>query len=80
MKRYLIDPEFFDVSEALVIGEVVYEENAVCAFVVGTSDGPESLLPSSVPDLQLDNTVINIKRPTSQNSYLNLKSTPIVAR
>jgi hypothetical protein len=75
-----MDPEFFDISEALVICKIVYEKDAMCAFVVGTGDGPKSLLPSSIPDLQLNNAIIDIKRPTSQKIYLNLKSTPIVAR
>jgi hypothetical protein len=75
-----MDPEFFDISEALVICKIVDEKDAMCAFIVGTGDGPESLLPSSIPDLQLNNAIIDIKRPTSQKNYLNLKSTPIVAR
>ena len=75
-----MDPEFFDIGEALVICKVVYEKYAMRAFVVGTGDGPESLLPGSVPDLQLNNVVIDIKGPTSPKIYLNLKSTPIVAR
>jgi hypothetical protein len=61
MKRYLMDPEFFDIGEALVICKVVDEKDAVCAFIVGTGDGPESLLPGSVPDLQLNNALIDIK-------------------
>ncbi len=77
MKSYLMDPEFFDISEALVICKVVDKKDAVCAFVVGTGNSSESLLPSSIPNLQLNNAIIDIKRPKIN---LNLKSTPILAR
>lgn len=56
-----MDPEFFDIGEALVICKIVDEKDAVCAFIVGTGDSPESLLPGSVPDLQLNNALIDIK-------------------
>lgn len=35
----------------MLVGDVVDEDDAVCAFVVGVGDGFEALLPGGVPDL-----------------------------
>ncbi len=44
----------FDVFERLSIGDVINEDDSVSSFVVRSSDGFESLLSSSVPNLELD--------------------------
>jgi hypothetical protein len=38
----------------LPVGDIVDEDDAVCALVVGGSDGFEAFLAGSVPDLELD--------------------------
>ena len=47
------DP-ILDVVETLLVSDVVHQHDAHCAPVVGCGDGPESLLPRRVPDLQLN--------------------------
>jgi len=42
------------------VGDIVDEENALGAAKVGRCDGPETLLPGCVPDLQLDASPVNI--------------------
>jgi hypothetical protein len=56
----LVHPELADVVEAEGVGEVEDEEDALAAAVVGAGDGPEPLLPRSVPDLELDVLAINL--------------------
>ena len=43
-----------DVVEALLVGDVVHQHDPHGSSVVGGGNGSESLLPRSVPDLQLD--------------------------
>ncbi len=54
----LTSPEYLNVLKALAIVDVIDQEDALCALVVGASDGSESLLPRGVPDLQLDAFVL----------------------
>jgi len=53
----LLEP-LLDVGVRLPIGHVVHDDDAVCATVVAACDGSESLLSSSIPDLQLDGLAI----------------------
>ena len=77
---YFSKPEGIDVFEALLPGDVIDNDDGMGALVVGPSNGPEPFLASGVPDLQLDHIPLNSQRPTITQAYLNLKSTPIVAR
>jgi len=43
----------FDIVEGLLVGDVVDDNDTVGAPVVRRGDGPESLLPGCIPDLQL---------------------------
>ena len=49
-----------DVVEALLVGDVVDEHDAHRPAIVGSGDGAEPLLPSSVPDLKLDLLAIKL--------------------
>lgn len=46
--------------EALLVGNVIDEQNAHGASVVGGGDCPESLLSGSVPYLQLDTLAVEL--------------------
>lgn len=59
---HLVHPKLADVVEAEWVGEIEDEEDTLAAPVVGTRDGPEALLSSRVPDLELDVFVINLDR------------------
>lgn len=48
------------ILESLMLGEVVDEEGADSATVVGRGDGPVSLLTCRVPDLGLDGLVVDL--------------------
>ena len=52
-----------DVGEALAAGDIVDDDDAVSAPVVGAGDGAESLLAGRVPDLQLDSLSVEFYRP-----------------
>ena len=43
-----------------VLGDIIDKQGSNGASVVGSGDGPEILLPSGVPHLQLDDLVIQI--------------------
>lgn len=49
-----------DVLVGLVLGDVVDEEGADCATVVGTGDGAVALLAGGIPDLCLDGLVVDL--------------------
>lgn len=49
-----------DVLVGLVLGDVVDEESADCATVVGAGDGAVTLLAGGVPDLGLDGLVVDL--------------------
>lgn len=59
-ERYLIDPKLLYVSETLVTCEVIYEEDSMGSFVVGTGDGSKPFLTCSVPNLQFYYAIIDI--------------------
>lgn len=49
-----------DVLVGLVLGDVVDEEGADCATVVGAGDGAVTLLAGGIPDLRLDGLVVDL--------------------
>ena len=49
-----------DVLIGLVLGDVVDEEGADCATVVGAGDGAVTLLTGGIPDLRLDGLVVDL--------------------
>ena len=53
----------FDVVERFVAGDVVDEQDAHGAAVVGRGDGPEPLLSRRVPYLQLDLLPVQLNCP-----------------
>lgn len=57
----LLQP-LLDVVEQLLVSDVVYNDDAVSATVVGGSNGTEPLLASGIPDLQLDGLTIQLDR------------------
>lgn len=63
--RVLLDfvhPELLNVLECFPDSEVEHEDDTLCIFVICTSNGPESFLSGSVPDLQLNGLVIKLQR------------------
>ena len=78
--KYLSQPKEVDIVEAFLLGDVVYYEYCVCAFVVGTRYRAEALLSGCVPNLQLDYAAVEGEGPGWWWGYLNLKSTPMVVR
>mmetsp|Transcript_8145 Transcript_8145/g.24159 ORF Transcript_8145/g.24159 Transcript_8145/m.24159 type:complete len:333 (+) Transcript_8145:266-1264(+) len=52
-----------DVGERVLVGDVVDEEDAHGAAVVGRRDGLEPLLPRRVPDLQFDSLAVQLHAP-----------------
>jgi hypothetical protein len=63
MQGYFSDPEVVDIFEALLLGDIVDDEDGVRPLVVGACDGAEPLLPSSIPDLELDHFSLDGGRP-----------------
>lgn len=51
-----------DVLVCVLLANIVHEERADCASVVGRRDGPVTLLPRSIPDLSLDGLRIDLNR------------------
>ena len=49
--------------EAVVVADVIAEDDGIGATVVGTHDGSESFLPGSVPYLQFDLLVADANLP-----------------
>ena len=62
-----------DAQEALFVGEVTDHNNAVSSLVVSICDCPISLLPGSVPDLQLDRRLIDLQRSESLKIWSEAK-------
>lgn len=56
----LLHPVAENILKRLGIGWVIYQNHCVGSFVVGLSDAAESLLSSSVPDLQFDEIVLDV--------------------
>lgn len=59
----------FDISEACLLGQVKNQKNSDASFVIGSGDGFEGLLASSVPNLQFGFFV-----PDVENSWSELDS------
>lgn len=49
-----------DRVEGVTVGDVVHDNNSVSALVVAGSDGLETLLAGSVPDLQLADLLVDV--------------------
>jgi len=49
-----------DIIEGLIVGHIVNHDDTVGPSVVGRSDGAETLLSSSIPDLELDCLTIQL--------------------
>jgi len=75
-----VEPKLFYVLQRFLEAEVEDEHNSLCVFVVGTRNRAESFLSSSIPDLQLYRSVVKFDSSSLEKTYLNLKSTPMVAR
>jgi hypothetical protein len=75
-----MNPEFFNIGKALIVGQVIHQKNTMSTLVISTRNGPKPLLTGSVPYLQLNNTAIDGERPFLADKYLKRKSTPMVAR
>lgn len=50
------------VREGVLVGHVVHDDDPVRPAVVGRGDGPETLLPCGVPDLELDRLALQLER------------------
>jgi hypothetical protein len=61
----LVEPDG-DTLEAFPIGKVKYDDDAVGALVIGVSDGAIALLPSRVPNLQLDCRLVDLHRAEAE--------------
>ena len=77
---YLFEPIAFQLFKRLLFSEIIDDNYALCSFVVSTSNGSEAFLTRSVPYLKLNIISSNIDCSVLLDTYLNLKSTPIVAR
>ena len=51
-----------DIVKRVLIGDVVHDDDAVCAAVVRAGDGAETLLTGSVPNLELDHLAVELDR------------------
>ena len=60
--RYLEKPELLDILEAVFLGDIVDHDDGMRPFVVGSRDGAKPLLPSRIPDLQLDDIPVDSDR------------------
>ena len=49
-----------DIIKGLFVSAVIDEDDAHSSFVIGLSDGSESLLASCVPNLQFNKLIINV--------------------
>ncbi len=60
---YLLEPVVFYAFKRLVVVQIKGYDDPLGTLIVRTGDGPESFLSSCVPDLQLNQGVIDIKGP-----------------
>ena len=70
---YLLEPVVFDAFKRLVVVQIKGYYDPLGTFIVCTGDGPESFLSGRVPDLQLDQGVIDIKGPIIRLRLLKLE-------
>lgn len=59
----LLDPVTSHVLEGLWIGGIIDEDDCICAFVVGLSESSEPFLAGCVPNLQLDELIVDVHGP-----------------
>lgn len=74
-------PEVFDIFERRWFSEIINHDDSVSTFIISWSDGSESLLSSSIPDLEFDWSALmldSFESSSFDKSYL--KSTPMVVR
>lgn len=57
----LLEPMTEDIIEGLRIGGIAYENDCMGALVVGLGDSSESFLPSGIPELYLDEELVDIE-------------------
>ena len=50
----------FDIVEGLSVGDVIYDDNAVSAAIVGGRDRSKALLPGSIPNLKFNRLSIKL--------------------
>ena len=74
----LLEPMAEDIIEGLGIGGIAYENDCMRAFVVGLGDSSESFLPSGIPELYLDEELVDIEGSICREAYLKRKSMPMV--
>jgi hypothetical protein len=58
----LLHPEVVQLSQGKFVVDLVYQDDCVRAAVVRRNNRPEILRPSSIPNLHLNSSPINIKR------------------
>ena len=75
-----VKPKTLHVLEGLVHLQVEHHHYPLRALVVCTGNSTESFLSRRVPNLQLDIRIIDLEGSACVGRYLNLKSTPMVAR
>ena len=73
------EPVVLNALEGLVVMQVKCYDDTLGVFVVSAGYGSKPLLTGRVPNLQLDQSFVDLESPAYQTEYLNLKSTPIVA-
>jgi hypothetical protein len=64
--------------ETTHVQHIVYDHHRVRVFVISVDDTSESLLASSVPELQLHEVAPAVSGSALEGIYLNRKSTPRV--
>jgi hypothetical protein len=75
-----VKPKTLHVLEGLVHLQVEHHHDPLRALVVRTGNSAESFLSRRVPNLQFYLGIIDLEGPACVGRYLNLKSTPMVAR
>jgi hypothetical protein len=51
-----------DIVEGFIVSHVIDNDDAMSSSVVGRGDGAETLLPRSIPDLELDCLTVELDR------------------
>jgi hypothetical protein len=77
---YLTMPKLFNILESILHSHIIRHEYSMCSLIICTCNCSKSFLTSSVPYLQFNNIFSYFNRSLLILMYLNLKSTPIVAR
>lgn len=74
------DPKVFDIFKRRGLCQIVNHNDSISTFIISRSDGSESLLSSSIPDLELDRSALMLDSFESSLQKSYLKSTPMVVR